>query len=126
MQIISGVTSTTTQTAAMRDARIAKQIPGESEDVRSARRFAVSSMGRLGSWTILSYRHSPMIGSSAQVPVVIRTSMICLYMGGYFFPTLSTARKASCGISTWPNCFMRFLPSFCFSSSFFLREMSPP
>ena len=44
----------------------------------------------------------------------------------YFFPTLSTARNASCGISTWPTCFMRFLPSFCFSSSFFLREMSPP
>ncbi len=25
-----------------------------------------------------------------------------------------------------PTCFMRFLPSFCFSSSFFLRVMSPP
>ena len=38
----------------------------------------------------------------------------------------STARKASCGISTRPTCFMRFLPSFCFSNSFFLRETSPP
>src|SRR5690606_5136059 len=36
------------------------------------------------------------------------------------------ASKASCGISTLPTCFMRFLPAFCFSSSFFLREMSPP
>ncbi len=39
---------------------------------------------------------------------------------------LSTARKASCGTSTPPTCFMRFLPFFCFSSSLRLREMSPP
>src|SRR6516162_7530788 len=41
-------------------------------------------------------------------------------------PTLSTARKASCGISTRPTRFMRFLPSFCFSKSLRLRVMSPP
>ena len=41
-------------------------------------------------------------------------------------PTLSTARNASCGMSTLPIRFMRFLPSFCFSRSFRLREMSPP
>ena len=41
-------------------------------------------------------------------------------------PILSTARNASCGISTLPTRFMRFLPSFCFSSSLRLREMSPP
>src|SRR3954466_4936236 len=39
---------------------------------------------------------------------------------------LSTARNASCGISTDPTDFMRFLPSFCFSRSLRLREMSPP
>ncbi len=38
----------------------------------------------------------------------------------------STARNASCGISTAPTIFMRFLPAFCFSRSFFLRVMSPP
>jgi len=38
----------------------------------------------------------------------------------------STARNASCGISTRPTCFIRFLPSFCFSSNFFLRLTSPP
>src|SRR5207248_8452551 len=38
----------------------------------------------------------------------------------------STARNASCGTSTAPTCFIRFLPAFCFSSSFRLREMSPP
>ena len=40
--------------------------------------------------------------------------------------TFSTARNASCGISTRPTRFMRCLPSFCFSSSLRLREMSPP
>ena len=34
--------------------------------------------------------------------------------------------KASCGMSTLPICFMRFLPSFCLSRSLRLREMSPP
>jgi len=40
--------------------------------------------------------------------------------------SLSTARKASVGICTVPNWRIFFLPSFCFSSSFFLRVMSPP
>ena len=47
-------------------------------------------------------------------------------LGLYSVPTFSTARNASCGISTRPTRFMRFLPSFCFSSSFRLRVMSPP
>ncbi len=41
-------------------------------------------------------------------------------------PRLSTARKASCGTSTPPTCFMRFFPFFCFSRSLRLRVMSPP
>src|SRR5690242_14382307 len=41
-------------------------------------------------------------------------------------PMLRTARKASCGTSTAPTCFIRFFPAFCFSSSFRLRLMSPP
>ena len=40
--------------------------------------------------------------------------------------TWSTARNASCGISTVPTCFMRRFPSFCFSSSLRFRVMSPP
>ena len=40
--------------------------------------------------------------------------------------SLSTARKAFCGTSTEPICFMRFLPFFCFSRSLRLREISPP
>ena len=38
----------------------------------------------------------------------------------------NAARKALCGISTLPNCRIRFLPSFCLSRSFRLRLMSPP
>lgn len=38
----------------------------------------------------------------------------------------SAAMKASCGTSTRPTIFMRFFPSFCFSSSLRLRVMSPP
>ncbi len=34
--------------------------------------------------------------------------------------------NASCGISTFPNWRIFFLPAFCFSSSFFLRVASPP
>ena len=41
-------------------------------------------------------------------------------------PMLRTARNASCGTSTAPTCFIRFLPFFWFSSSFRLRVMSPP
>jgi hypothetical protein len=41
-------------------------------------------------------------------------------------PVDSAATKASCGTSTRPIVFIRFLPSFCFSSSLRLREMSPP
>ena len=40
--------------------------------------------------------------------------------------SLRTARKASVGSWTLPRERIFFLPSFCFSSSFFLRVMSPP
>jgi hypothetical protein len=50
---------------------------------------------------------------------------------GHFFEAVdslveSAATKASWGTSTRPTIFIRFLPSFCFSSSFRLRVMSPP
>ena len=47
----------------------------------------------------------------------------------YFFGASevdSAAMKASWGTSTRPTIFIRFLPSFCFSSSLRLRLMSPP
>jgi len=42
------------------------------------------------------------------------------------WPVDNAATNASCGTSTRPIVFIRFLPSFCFSSSFRLRVMSPP
>ena len=48
----------------------------------------------------------------------------------HFFPVgaseVRAAMNASWGTSTRPIAFMRFLPSFCFSRSLRLREMSPP
>ena len=41
-------------------------------------------------------------------------------------PLESTAKNASCGTSTVPNCFIRSFPFFCFSNSLRLRVMSPP
>ena len=41
-------------------------------------------------------------------------------------PIRSAAMNASCGIDTLPYSRIRALPFFCFSSSFFLRVMSPP
>ena len=40
--------------------------------------------------------------------------------------SLRTARNASVGSCTEPRLRIFFLPSFCFSSSFFFRVMSPP
>ena len=48
------------------------------------------------------------------------------YFESSFAPERRTATKASCGTFTVPNCFIRFLPSFCLLRSFCLRVMSPP
>ena len=44
----------------------------------------------------------------------------------YSSSSLSTAIKASVGSCTVPRVRIFFLPSFCFSSSFFFRVISPP
>ena len=44
----------------------------------------------------------------------------------YSSSSFRTAMKASLGTDTVPKVRMRFLPSFCFSSSFFFLVMSPP
>ena len=55
-----------------------------------------------------------------------------IWSASYFLSALTgsaverAATKASCGTSTRPTIFIRFLPSFCFSSSLRLRVMSPP
>ena len=47
-------------------------------------------------------------------------------MGFRYSSNLRTAMKASVGSWTVPRVRIFFLPSFCFSSSFFFRLMSPP
>lgn len=47
-------------------------------------------------------------------------------ISAYFCSDFSTARKAVCGISTFPTVFILFLPAFCFSSSFLFLVISPP
>ncbi len=88
---------------------------GPESSARRGRRNQSSTMQ-----TILTGRASQERTTMSGIRVC---SMRTLYL---LRPICRTARKASCGISTWPTCFMRFLPSFCFSSSFFLRLMSPP
>ena len=46
--------------------------------------------------------------------------------GAQLSPIFRASMKAACGMSTLPNWRMRFLPSFCFSSSLRLRVTSPP
>ena len=47
-------------------------------------------------------------------------------MGFRHSSSLRTAMKASVGSWTVPRVRIFFLPSFCFSNSFFFRLMSPP
>lgn len=44
----------------------------------------------------------------------------------YSSSSFNTDKKASCGTSTLPSWRIFFLPSFCFSRSFFFLEISPP
>src|SRR3989304_3211600 len=54
-----------------------------------------------------------------------RTAGVVCRLPGHSL-TFRMERKASWGISTVPTCFILFFPSFCFSSSFLFRAISPP
>ncbi|MPM99152.1 hypothetical protein SDC9_146343 [bioreactor metagenome] len=54
-----------------------------------------------------------------------RVSALGHYLSSAFVTSMN-ARKASCGMETLPTCFIRFLPSFCFSRSLRFLVMSPP
>ena len=62
-------------------------------------------------------------GSSSQSKSSLR-AVLSTYL--HQSSTFRMAMNASCGTSTLPMFFMRFLPAFCFSSSLRLRLMSPP
>ena len=51
---------------------------------------------------------------------------LCVLVPSRFSYAFSTSMNASCGMFTEPMDFIRFLPSFCFSSSLRLRVISPP
>ena len=98
-------------------------IPSGKSLLRSARPRPSSG------WTLIS-QPSPWPGAT---PWSLRTrpsssskAWTLWYWGERSQSSFSTARNASCGISTEPTCFMRFLPAFCFSRSLRLREISPP
>ena len=72
-----------------------------------------------GTWT---YTCGGRRGPASEVVRVMQRS----HASRRYSSTFRMAMKASCGTSTVPTCFIRFLPSFCFSSSLRLRVMSPP
>ena len=57
---------------------------------------------------------------------VKRTSLPSSRPGPPQLSIFNAAMKASCGMSTFPNWRIFFLPAFCLSSSLRLRVASPP
>ena len=91
---------------------------GHAEDVEQALGRRVDApLGEVLRHLVLGPENHFADSDVASVPASIQAR---------YSSTLSTARNASCGISTEPTDFIRFLPSFCFSRSFRLRVMSPP
>jgi hypothetical protein len=68
----------------------------------------------------------PTLCVAAQAATSRQLRACTIFTGSQSSTADSTLRKAACGISTLPTCFIRFLPFFCFSSSLRLRVMSPP
>ena len=80
------------------------------------------------------YLGTPVSGHSSPAPLLLLSKRHPLRWAAVWVPpaaaysssSLSTAIKASVGSCTVPRVRIFFLPSFCFSSSFFFRVMSPP
>ena len=72
----------------------------------------------------LGSRKRGLLSSPRRTRQLIHISLILIE--AHSSPTLKMARNASCGTSTLPTAFIRFFPSFCFSSNFRFRVMSPP
>ena len=91
---------------------------------RLARRLRVTGTRGTRQIGALASERSVPLASERSVPLASERSVpLARYRS---VPWSSTAMKAFCGMSTEPMLFIRFLPSFCFAQSFFLREMSPP
>jgi len=80
--------------------------------------------------------HAPIEARAITILSPILNLLLFIYLlssaarfrGGSYLPSssLRTSVNASCGTVTVPNWRILFLPAFCFSSSFFLRDTSPP
>ena len=93
---------------------------------RSAPNFTLSSL-----FIQLEHAHKRLLGYFHRTQLA--HPLLCLPIGKKraflqfaYSSNLSTLINASWGTSTVPNWRIRFLPSFCFSSSFFFRVISPP
>ena len=93
---------------------------------RSAPNFTLSSL-----FIQLQNAHKRLLGYFHRAQLA--HPLLCLplskkraFLQSAYSSNLSTLINASCGTSTVPNWRIRFLPSFCFSNSFFFRVISPP
>jgi len=85
--------------------------------------------GKGGTIKAMTERVSPRIFRVVALPAPTEREKSQMYIQRYVpaqSPDSRIAMNASWGISTLPTRFMRFLPSFCFSSSLRFRLMSPP
>ncbi len=111
---------------------------GRQKD-QSLSSFSTAMKASVGTWTVPRFRifFLPVIGSLilSQVSFISfhasrRTAAGALPRAerqkDQSLSSFSTAMKASVGTWTVPKFRIFFLPSFCFSSSFFLRVISPP
>ena len=90
-------------------------------------RFAVSATGGAHLCSTKYYLRFWLSRCRTSLAVsALRIMRYCLYENQESESSFSTAVKASLGRVTLPSWRIFFLPSFCFSSSFFLRVMSPP
>ena len=67
--------------------------------------------------------HAPIEARAITILSPILNLLLFIYLPS---SSLRTSVNASCGTVTVPNWRILFLPAFCFSSSFFLRDTSPP
>ena len=74
---------------------------------------------------IIDMAQSYFISKAASYGATVLHICVSKYFVAYS-SIFKTAINASLGTDTVPKDRMRFLPSFCFSSSFFFRVMSPP
>ena len=81
--------------------------------------IAISATSHAERHMNVDFEHQPSVFWAARILSFVSRSLPAS-------PVDRAAMNASCGTSTCPSIFMRFLPAFCFSNSLRLREMSPP